>query len=359
MLRFEKRILLLLICFIMAPFFLSACDASREPILVDGSLKKEVVYKTAEYMKDYYYDADIGNKMADHIIVKFKNGDYDTFYEMKKFCKQVTTDLRDICHDRHIFVFYAPEEAREVAAKAGLLSPEETKEINRKKYERSKSNNFGFHEVKIMEGNIGYIELRSFSDPDWAKETAIEAMQTMAETDAIIFDLRKNGGGKGTMVKYLSSYFFGNDSMPMSFTYYRSGDTAECWTDPMAPAIKFPEKDLYILTSKKTFSAGEEFAYNMQVLDRATIIGENTKGGAHPVEVKIIKESILTQISIGNSFHPHTKANWEGEGVRPHITVPADGAFKEAYIAALQKFKKSSDNSSRKEYLQSIILKYE
>ena len=105
---------------------------------------------------------------------------------------------------------------------------------------------------------------------------------------------------------------------------------------------------LYILTSKRSFSAAEEFVYNMKHLIRATIVGERTRGGAHPVEVKIVKGNILTQISIGESFHPVTGTNWEAVGVQPHIEVSEKEAFGSAYLSALRHLRNTTTDPERK-----------
>jgi hypothetical protein len=318
---------------------------------IDADTKTEVVNKVAGFMKEFYVSPEIGKKMGRHIKTEHDNGKYDSYTDLKQFCKKLTADLRTVSQDRHLFVFYSPGEAREVAARNNLLPPEEIKKINEKYLERERRANFGFGEVDILDGNIGYLDLTSFSKPEYASETAAAAMKSLYAADAIILDLRKNGGGNENMVALLASYFFGEEKVELNGIYYReTGSIKKFWTLPDIPATKMPDTDLYILTSSRSFSAAEDFCYALKHLKRATIIGENTKGGAHPVEVKIVKGSILTQISIGKSVNPITKTNWEGVGVAPDIAVPAEKALDTAHLMALKELRKKAAEGKSKRF---------
>jgi hypothetical protein len=337
----------------MAFLFIFCAESSSQ---IDSALKKEVIEKVADYMDHFYYSPELGAQMATHIRQLHKDGAYDLFTEVKPFCKKVTSDLRDICHDKHIFVFYSPEEAKEVAARNNLLPTAETKQIKKKIYQRSRFKNFGFVKLEILDGNIGYLDIRQFSNPIYSAETAVSAMNFLANSDAVIIDLRKNGGGSGEMVQLLSSYFFEGERVPMSFSHYRKSDeTIQMWTLPHVPGKRLIGTDLYILTSSRTFSAAEEFAYNMKHLKRGTIVGEATKGGAHPVEVKIVRGDILTQISIGSSFHPLTQQNWESVGVQPNVKSSEKSALKTAYRLALETLMKKADDQAHREKLQAVL----
>jgi hypothetical protein len=340
--------------FLVITFLLAFCTASD--LQVDSAIKKEVIEKVADYMDQFYYSPELGSQMAAHIRQLHQDGAYDSFTDVKPFCKQVTSDLRDICHDKHIFVFYSPEEAKEVAARNNLLPDAEIELVKEKIYQRSRSKNFGFVKLEILDGNIGYLDLRQFSNPIYAAETAVAAMNFVANTDAVIIDLRKNGGGSGQMVQLISSYFFKGERVPMSFSHYRkSNETIQMWTLPHVPGKRLISNDLYILTSSRTFSAAEEFAYNMKHLKRGIVVGEATKGGAHPVEVKIVKGAILTQISIGNSFHPVTQKNWEGTGVQPDILATEESALITAYRLALKTLAENASEQSHRQQMEEIL----
>jgi len=324
---------------------------------LDVDTKKEVVNKVADFMRDYYVFPEIGEKMGAYIKTKHSSGDYNSYNDVKEFCKRVTADLREICHDRHIFVFYSPEEAREVAARKNLLPAEEIEKMNKMDFEMDRRANFGFSKVEILAGNIGYLDLNYFSASNFACETAVGAMRFLSCSDAIIIDLRSNGGGGGGGVgPVLASYFFNGERVQLSGAYFRSTGTIEqSWTLPFVPGKRMPDIDLYILTSSRTFSAAEDFSYSLKHLKRAVIVGESTKGGAHPVDVIIVKGSILTQISIGNSVNPITNSNWEGVGVKPDIEVPAEKALETAHLLALKKLLKNATDEALKQKLRSLI----
>lgn len=333
---------------------------AQETLKVDANTKEEVVNKVADFMKDYYVFAKVGEKMGEYIKKKHSNGDYDSYMDVKEFCRKVTADLREICRDRHIFVFYSPEEAREVAARNNLLSEEEIKKINEMYFEMGRRTNFGFKKMEILDGNIGYLDLRLFVNTDIAGETAVGAMRFLSHSDAIIIDLRNNGGGGDGMPSLLASYFFGSENVQLSGCYFRSTNTIQqSWTLPFVPGKRMSEIDLYILTSSSTFSAAEDFCYSLKHLKRATIIGETTKGGAHPVDVMIVKGSILTQISIGNSVNPITNSNWEEVGVKPDVEVPAEKALETAHLLALKNLLEKTADDALKQELRSLIKRME
>lgn len=334
----------------------SGAGFAADPETVDAGIRKEVVLKVALFMKDFYVFPEVGEKMGEYIIKKERDGDYDGLDDVKGFCKKVTSDLREICHDKHIFVFYAPEEAREVAARKGLLPQEEIEEIKKKQFERDQAANFGFSAVDILDGNIGLIKLDYFSSSDEACRKAVDAMKYLADTDAVIIDLRGNGGGGGGVGEVLSSYFFSSEKVQLTGSYYRKTDSInQSWTLPYLPGKRLPDIDLYILTGKRTFSAGEDFSYSLKHLKRAVIVGQATKGGAHPVDVLIVKGAILTQISIGNSVNPVTGTNWEGTGVIPDVEVEEEQALHAAHLMALKKVMEKTGEGKKKSDLGSLI----
>jgi hypothetical protein len=322
---------------------------------ISSDTKTIVVNKVADLMKDYFLYPDVGEKSGEYIKAKLKSGDYDSFTDVKKFCSQVTADLREICHDKHLFVFCSPEEAKEVAARKGLLPQDEKEKVEKQLYEMGRRTNFGFSKVEILDGNVGYLDLRYVAPLEYAAETAIGAMKFLSHADAVIIDLRRNGGGGG-IGHLLLSYFLGPERAHLIDYYPRASDEPEqYWSYEYVPGKRMPDVDLYFLTSSKTFSAAEELAFNMQQLKRAVIIGETTKGGAHPVDVLIVQGDILLQVSIGETVHPVTRANWEGVGVEPDVKVPAEDALQAAHLLTLKNLlDKTTDDEVRNELISLI-----
>jgi retinol-binding protein 3 len=336
---------------------LSSFAFAQEKVLIDAKTKKEVVNKVAKIMQEKYVFADIGEKMAKHILQLDKKCAYDSFSEVKPFCTKLTSDLREISNDKHIFVFYSPEETYQVKAFKKNLPEEEIKKINDLSFENDRRKNFGFRKVEILDGNIGYLDLQYFASADIFEEKLIGVMNFLSNTNAVIIDLRENGGGQGSSL--FPSYFFPPEKIDLGCAFCRDTTlNSHSWTQLNIPGKRLPDIELYILTSLKTFSAAEGFAYTMQSLKRAVLVGETTKGGAHPIDVLIVKGDILTQFSICDSYNPITKSNWEGTGVKPDIKVKSEDALNTAYITALEHIiEKTSDIEYKKE-LELLLNKF-
>jgi hypothetical protein len=173
-------------------------------------------------------------------------------------------------------------------------------------------------------------------------------MNYLRNSDALIIDLRQNGGGSPSMIQLISSYLFRAEPIHLNSFYWRPGDrNTQTWTLPYVPGKRMPDTPVYVLTSKNTFSAAEEFSYNLRNLERATLIGETTGGGAHPGGTRIATDRYSIWVPSGRAINPITNDNWEGVGVKPHIEVPADQALAKAHTKALkQLIKKSKDEDS-------------
>lgn len=188
--------------------------------------------------------------------------------------------------------------------------------------------NYGFSSIEILYGNIGYLNLTSFvSDNEEGLKTIESAFTFLQYTNALIIDLRTNTGGTPNAVADISSFFF-EKKVHLNDSFDRSlNKLTEYWTKPEKANVII-NTPIYILTSDKTFSAAEEFAYNLQKLNRATIIGERTAGGAHNTFVKPINTDFVIYIPYGRAINPITKMNWEKVGVQPDIEVSSEQALE-------------------------------
>lgn len=213
-------------------------------------------------------------------------------------------------------------------------------------FQRLKRSNSGFNKIEILKGNVGYIDFWGF-DTLSAKSRGIvdNAMQFVSNTDALIIDLRSNGGGSAEMVQFISSYFLPKKTHLNSFYNRQTGRTSDYWTFDKVERIFSEDVPIYILISAKTFSAAEEFAYNFKHIRRATIIGEPSKGGANPWQWFDIGYGYRVAVPISMAINPITKTNWEGLGVIPNVQVASKEAFKEAYIRALGELTKKANNN--------------
>ena len=297
-----------------------------------------------------YVFPEVAAKMAASIKDKLAKGDYKSIKDPRQFASTLTTDLQAVSKDKHLRVSFAPEQ---IAEQQQSVTPEDSIAFLNRYINSMKRDNFGFKELKIMSGNIGYLDLRSFSNVEFAGPTAVAAMNFLSNSDAIIIDLRKNGGGSPQMIQLISSYLFDSEPVHLNNFYWRPADSnTQTWTLPHVSGTRSAKTPVFVLTSGGTFSAAEEFSYNLKNLKRATLIGETTGGGAHPGGTDILTDRFTIWLPTGRAINPITNTNWEGTGVKPHIEVPADKALDVAYSKALELLMEKSDDEEMKALYQ-------
>jgi len=235
----------------------------------------------------------------------------------------LTRDLRSVNNDLHLG-------ARPISAEQRRQEETDPEEARRQRLDEARRHNYGFAKIEILDGNIGYLDLRSFAPAHLGGDTAVAAMGFLANVDALIIDLRRNGGGSPSMIQLISSYFFEESTHLNSFEMRGQKQIDQFWTLPHVPGKKLVDVPLFILTSSSTFSAAEEFTYNMKSLERATIIGQTTGGGAHPGGTHDVEGIISVFVPDGRAINPITGTNWEGTGIEPHVIVKGAGALDEA-----------------------------
>lgn len=301
-----------------------------------------VVNAIGQQLKDHYIFPDVADKMARKISRNAKKGQYEAIDDVRVFAQQLTDDLVEVSQDKHIRVIFDPEG---IARQRQAITPEQERELYEDMVARNRLVNFGFQQVKIMEGNVGYLDLRSFQGTEYAGETAVAAMKFLSNTDALIIDLRKNGGGSPQMIQLISSYLFGPEPVHLNTFYRRATEQYnQTWTLPHVDGQRNPDTPVYVLTSDRTFSAAEEFSYNLKNLERATLVGETTGGGAHPGGRITATDRYQVWVPTGRAINPVTNTNWEGTGVTPHIEVPQADALDKAYLLALENLVANNDD---------------
>jgi hypothetical protein len=301
-------------------------------ITLDAAARAEAIDGVLKALNEAYVYPDVARKMEESIRAHQKRGEYDSVTSGRQLAQLLTDHLRDVSQDRHLRVTFAPPSPPPPSAAGDAQSLEDRQRAI------AARQNFGFVRVERLSGNIGYVELLGFMRPAFASETATAAMNFLANTDAVIFDLRRNGGGDPAMVAFLTSYLFGPQPVHLNDFYSRpTNETRPSWTLPHVPGRRLTNKDIYILTSARTFSGAEEFTYNLKHLKRATVVGEATGGGAHLVMGRRINQYFSIGIPAGRPINAVTRTDWEGVGVEPDVQVPADDALKTAHLMALEK----------------------
>jgi len=315
--------------------FISVSSLTGQNTKINDKEKVEIVELISENLLETYINLDVAKEMTSVLKSNIKSNKYKTVTNPDEFAEIVTQDVQNVSHDLHLKLKYEPKKI----AQSKRIMTEEMK-IKREKMMTMKMAeiNFGFTEVKVLSGNIGYLNLRMFADTTYAKATATSAMNFLSNTNAIIIDLRENGGGVPSMMQLLSSYFTDAKPVLLSNFYERKTDSkTQLFTFETIEGKRLTNTPLYILTSKNTFSAAEAFAYGLKHLDKAVIVGEVTKGGANRTKGFNLDENFSISIPYIEATHPITNTNWEGKGVKPTIETNEKDAFVQAYIDAIHK----------------------
>lgn len=334
---------------VLLPLFLllTKLTIGQSPSLsLTASIKASVIENLSASLFKNYIFSDTASKMTDFLKSRLKNKEYESITDPNAFAQKLTTDLRSVYSDLHLSVSYNPQLENGLKKSPGTNSSQ----VQEQNLQNARQQNFGFKKAERLSGNIGYVCFdRFFGVNKFSTETIESAFSFLKHTNALIIDLRNNGGGSPDMVKYICSYFFKEKTHINDLYERRINKTEEYWTEPLSNSGNFPSLPLYILVNRRTFSAAEEFAYNMQSLHRATIIGETTGGGAHPVSPEPIGNGFIGNIPYARAINPVTKKNWEGIGVKPDIQINADSALDAAVLNYYDfEIKNSKDSNSIK-----------
>jgi tetratricopeptide (TPR) repeat protein len=284
----------------------------------------KVVQKIESLLETKYVLPELAKKYAEIFKKKYESGYYKSYTNSKEFAEQITTDLISITKDKHI-------KFRVIESSDIGENPENSLHHPVRYHLLGINENKGFSKFEWIEGNIGYLDIRRlyyFSD---ITDVVNTCMKILSNACAVIIDLRENGGGSGD---YLSSYFLEYPTQ-LNGWYSREDDfLTEFWTSKIPGVEPLTEVPLFLLTSKRTFSAAESFAYDMKVRKRAIIVGDSTKGGAHSVDLYKIDHQFEIYIPTARAINPITGGNWEGTGVIPDIIIPSESALDTAIVLA-------------------------
>jgi hypothetical protein len=309
---------------------------------IDAGEKSAVLSNLVREIQERYVFPDVADKLMKMLKERQAHGAYDKIAGAKEFGERLTQDLADISHDGHLRVFYSSSVVPEVPEPTPGQSSSQPGPLVEQLHRLQSKGNYGFEKIEHLHGNIGYLKFNSFSDAEGGGDRVVAAMAFLADTDALIIDLRDNHGGQPKMVQLVASYFF-SGVQPVhlnDLAYRRKGTRAEdltqWWTLPYLPGRRYVDKEVFILTSSGTFSGAEEFSYDLQTRHRATLVGETTGGGANDNEFRRLGDHYIASISIGHAINPVTQTNWEGKGITPDIPVPQGDALRTAYRTALQ-----------------------
>jgi hypothetical protein len=314
--------------------------AKLDDVELDAATRQKTIDAISSRLTEYYVYPDVAAKMIAAIQEHQKHGDYKSITDGNEFADALSKDLRAVSHDQHLFVAYNPFT---LPQQPGSTEPGEPSPAEQARFRTMlEHQNCTFSKLEILNHNIGYIKFDAFPPPDMCGPTVVAAMSFLAHTDALIFDLRENHGGDPEMVDFMVSYLFRDPTHINDLTNRHDNETHQYWTFPWLPGPRFIDQPVYVLTSHETFSGGEEFTFDLKTQKRATIVGETTGGGAHPVRGVPAGEHFTIGVPYGRPINPVTKGDWEGKGVEPDVKVGAADALSTAEKLAADKLGSAS-----------------
>jgi len=351
-----KTMRLAIICLLAAfAATMTLAQPEQADLTIDAATRTKVIDAILERLNNSYVFPEVAKKMEQSIRERVEKKEYDQITSAKQFATTLTNDLQAVSKDKHLRVRYSHSAIPE----RGPRREPSAEERQQRRLDLTWMNH-GFTKVERLSGNIGYLEFLNFADEELGADTVAAAMNFVSGTDALIIDMRRNGGGNPAMVALVCSYLFGAEPVHLNNLYWREGNrTDEFWTRKEVPGKRYLNKDVYVLTSKRTFSGAEEFSYNLKNLKRATIVGETTGGGANPGGMFRVSEHFGMFVPTGTAISPITKTNWEGTGVTPDVSVPADQALVVARLLALKKSLTTLKNPDFKAGVEDEIQKLE
>ncbi|KUJ59082.1 hypothetical protein AR687_24990 [Flavobacteriaceae bacterium CRH] len=325
---------------------------NNKPAPITNKQKTEIIDLFASNLNKKYVFPDVALKIENKIKSNNKKGLYSKINDGRVFADSISNEASKISNDKHLRVFYRPEAPAVNAATDSI----EIKKRDAWRRQFLIHFNFGFTKIAILDGNVGYLKIDGFVSVKDVEKIISSAMTFLTNTDAIILDLTDNRGGEPETVRLVASYFFAPEPVHINDIYFREENkTEEFWTLKDISGERYLNKPVYVLTGNQTFSGGEEFAYDLQILKRATIVGQTTKGGANPGETFPLKDGFSAFIPTGKAINPITKTNWEGTGVKPDIELKPENIVDETHILALKKLIETTEDIRTKKFFEDTL----
>lgn len=300
------------------------------PSTMDAEKRTQVLEWVIETASRKYVDPVMGQTLADHVADRRRAGAYATLGDTEDFVFTLEQDLRKVSGDKHVGIW--AERLEDALAEDLDYTPADEDYVA-----HLRRTNFGYVKVEILPGNIAYLRIDEFAHSALGGPTTVAVMSAIGNADAVIIDLRWNGGGAG-MVGAVSGYFFAEPTLLNEGWDRGTGKTEQVWTPEYLPGPSLADVPLYVLISGQTFSAAEAFTYALKHLGRATVVGARSKGGAHGVSFyRLMLEdmAIAMMVPTWKPINPVTGSNWEGVGVAPDIEASPVVALEVAYNAAV------------------------
>lgn len=304
-----NKIKSLLLLYFLLSIHVNTVHAQKDNHLSKKEIDK-MIKRASDSLKYYYVNLRMGKKIGAHLRKRNKEGAFDNISHLDSLARFMTKELRSVNGDLHLYALHRPIDR---------------KSTNNAKIEKRKSLNYGLTELKVLKGNIGYLRVKSFSNWDYYHETRemiTNAYKFLEDSDAIIFDVRNNGGGVPQLVAFMISYLYPSERVHLAqYTHRYSNGGYGLYTEELIPGKRLPDVPVFVLVNNKSASAAEEFAYFLKHRKRATIIGKTTMGAGYGTMWHRLNDDFIISISSEEDINPITKTNFEKVGVIPNIIV--------------------------------------
>lgn len=337
-------------CFFIFSLF-AGCSASSEVLELDNELKEKLIQRVSNLLEERYVFPERGRVAMSELQRRWSTGYFDDIKDPRIFANRITGVL-DVISDLHLWVNY---HAVAIPDSYDSMSPDV--EQRERDVALLRRRNFGIEKIERLPGNLGLLEIRDmFYERGASERTLAVAMEFLQNTDGLIIDLRRNGGGQPQMVQLLLSYFL-VPGEPIATLHYRDSQKNREFRahDSVAGPYYTSNRPVYVLTSEQTFSGAEALAYHLKVRERVTVVGERTSGGAHLYENIRLHEHFMMAVPVAYSVDLVSQADWQYIGVRPDLEVPASQALVDAQRLMLMQLIASSEDSHARREQEAVL----
>ena len=361
----RNRPVITLVALLIAPLPAAAQSPQSVPTPpnpLTAEVRRAVVDTVAVSLERFFAIADTGRLIAEHLRARLASGAYDKLTNPALFAEAVSSDMKAINADKHLGLgFRTPGPALPLGTTRLPAMPTASPgggNVPPQALLNAQRQNFLLGRLEVMSGNVGYLEIRGFAPLPQAREHLVNALRYVQHTDAVIIDVRDHAGGSAELSNFLISHFTGPDTLPAVHVAVRGADQRFTrYTLRDVPGPRRPDVPVYVLTSRGTVSASEDFAFVMKNLGRATLIGEPTAGAGRNNPAFDVGHGFQASISVSQVTDPKTGAEWEASGVIPHVAVPPRGALQVAHVHALRTLAgRESDPALRAQRLGALEL---
>ena len=298
------------------------------PAPTDSRAVVETVRRT---IRDNYVVSERIEAVDAILAAGLASGRYDGG-DPRQLADRINADLMSASKDKHLSIRFDPAHA------SMLKGPIGDEIVEGPQWERmAQLRNHGFTEMRVLDGNVRYVRLDGFAWTGAKSAAAIDVvLGFLKEGDAAVIDLRYNGGGSPRAIQYIISHFVATGT-PLT-TFHMGGGRAPEKYAALAtlPASRMIGKPLYILTSRMSISAAEEFAGHVTGHRIGKVVGEQTAGAAYRNSFFPILGEFMLSVSVGRAVLASTGTDWEGKGIEPTIAAEAGKALDVAHLDALR-----------------------